>query len=68
MVCELEYMNMCPPPQLSSLLRHWAGESEVPRTSRCRLLQTVAKSVKPNIHLPLTSRHKTKRVEWAGII
>ena len=39
-----------------------AGVSEVPRTSRCRLLQTVAKSVKPNIHPPLTSRHKTKRV------
>ena len=32
-----------------------AGVSEVPRTSRCRLLQTVAKSVKPNIHPPLTS-------------
>ena len=42
-----------------------AGVSEVPRTSRCRLLQTVAKSVKPNIHPPLTSRHNTKRVEWA---
>ena len=25
MVCELEYMNMCP-PQLSSLLRHWSPE------------------------------------------
>ena len=42
-----------------------AGVSEVPRTSLCRLLQTVAKSVKLNIHPPLTSRHKTKRVEWA---
>ena len=42
-----------------------AGVSEVPRTSRCRLLQTVAKSVKLNIHPPLTSRHKAKRVEWA---
>jgi hypothetical protein len=23
MVCEHEYMNMCPPPQLSLWLRHW---------------------------------------------
>ena len=37
-----------------------AGVSEVSRTSRCRLLQTIAKSVKPNNHPPLTSRHKTK--------
>lgn len=42
-----------------------AGVGEVPRTSRCRILQTVAKVVKPNIHPPLTTRHKTKRVEWA---
>ena len=53
-------------PLLSSKqLFEKAGVSEVPRTSRCRILQTFAKSVKPNIHPPLTSRHKTKRVEWA---
>ena len=42
-----------------------AGAGEVPRTSRCPILQTVAKVVKPNIHPPLTTRYKTKRVEWA---
>ena len=27
MVCEHEYMNMCPPPQLSFWLQHWTGDS-----------------------------------------
>ena len=39
--------------------------SGIPRTSRCRILQTVAKAVKPNIRPPLNTRHKAKRVEWA---
>ena len=42
-----------------------AGVGEVPGTSHCRILQIVAKVVKPNIHPPLTARHEIKRVEWA---
>ena len=42
-----------------------AGVSEIPRTSRCRHLQTIAKMTKPAIRPPLTTRHKTKRLEWA---
>ena len=41
-----------------------AGAGEVPRT-HCRILQTFAKVVKLNTHPSLTTRHKTKRVEWA---
>lgn len=50
----------------SKQLLEKAGVSNVPRTYRCGLLQTViAESVKPNIHPALTSRLKTKRVERA---
>ena len=37
----------------------------IPRISRCRILKSVAKAVKPNIRPPLTNRHKIQQVEWA---
>ena len=42
-----------------------AGVSGIARTTRCRILNTVAKPVKPSIHLPLTARHRNRRLEWA---
>ena len=50
----------------SKQLLEKAKVSEVPRTSRCRLLQTVAKSVKPNIRLPLTRNVKQMDIGGAG--
>ena len=35
-----------------------ADVSEIARTTRCRILNTVAKPVKPSIHPPLTTRHR----------
>ena len=42
-----------------------AGMQGVPRTSRCRILKSVAKAVMPNIRPPLNKRHKLQRIEWA---
>lgn len=42
-----------------------AGASGVPRTSRCRVLQSLATVHKPSIRPPLTNAHKQKRLHWA---
>ena len=43
-----------------------AGVSGIARTTRCWILNTVAKpAVKPSIHTPLTTRHRNQRIEWA---
>ena len=40
-----------------------AGVSEIARTTRCRILNTVAEPVKPSIHPPSTTRHRNQRTE-----
>ncbi|CAI9583058.1 unnamed protein product [Staurois parvus] len=42
-----------------------AGASGVPRTSRCRVLQSLATVHKPFIRPPLTNAHKQKQLHWA---
>ena len=42
-----------------------AGIRGILRTSRCRILKSIAKAVKPNVHPPLANRHKIQRIEWA---
>ena len=42
-----------------------AGVSGITRTTRCRILNTIGKSVKQSIHPPLTTRHRNQRLERA---
>ena len=42
-----------------------AGVSGIARTTRCRILNTVSKPLKPSIHPPLTTRHRNQRLESA---
>ena len=42
-----------------------AGVSGITRTTRCRILNTIGKSVKQSIHPPLTTRHRNQRLELA---
>lgn len=42
-----------------------AGLGHIPRTSRCRILQTVAHVKKSSKRPPLTKTHKEKRLVWA---
>ena len=50
--------------QMSAIKRE-AVSVESPRTTRCRILNTVAKPVKPSIHSLFTTRHGIQRLEWA---
>ena len=40
----------------------------IPRISRCRILKSVAKAVKPNIRPPLTNRHKFNGLNGLNVI
>ncbi|CAI9606954.1 unnamed protein product [Staurois parvus] len=42
-----------------------AGASGVPRTSRCRVLKSLATVHKPSIQPTITNAHKQKRLHWA---
>lgn len=42
-----------------------AGASNVPRTTRCRVLQGFAAVRKPSFRPPLSIGHKQKRLQWA---
>ncbi|KAL6468680.1 hypothetical protein MHYP_G00222040 [Metynnis hypsauchen] len=42
-----------------------AGASNVPRTTRCRVLQRFAAVHKPSCRPPLSTAHKQKRLQWA---
>ena len=42
-----------------------AGASNVPRTTRCRVLQRFAAVRKPSCQPPLSTAHKQKRLQWA---
>ena len=42
-----------------------AGVPDVPKTTRCRILRTIAKFGKPEVRPQLKDIHKTKRMEWA---
>lgn len=42
-----------------------AGASNVPRTTRCRVLQRFAAVRKPSCRPPLSTAHKQKRLQWA---
>jgi hypothetical protein len=44
-----------------------AGVPHVPKSTRCRILRTVAKCGKPEVRPPLKEIHKKKRMEWATI-
>ena len=53
------------PLQSSKQIFEAAGASGVPRTSRCRILQSLAVVRKPSIRPPLNNAHKQKRLQWA---
>ena len=53
------------PLQSSKQIFEAAGASGVPRTSRCRILQSLAVVRKPSIRPPLNNAHKQKRLKWA---
>ncbi len=41
-----------------------AGVPDIPKTTRCKILNEIGKVKKPSITCPLNQRHKVKRLEW----
>ena len=54
----------CNPLSSSAALFKAAGIGEVPRTTRCRILQMIGKVKKAKKRPPLNSKHREKRMEW----
>ena len=53
------------PLETSKQVFEKVGVPDVPKTTRCRILKTIAKYGKPEVRPQLKDIHKKKRMEWA---
>ena len=54
------------PSSTSKTILDNAGVENVSKSTRCRVLQGLARHVKPDIRLPLKVIHQEKRLNWAS--